>query len=107
MRNSNINSSIANAFARFVNAANEMLCAFLPELSRLQHPGAGVPAYPTAISPGNSGAAMQLQLLTPGVANTVRKPFGKDLESRYLPTFSDREWQTPGTTRRQTSLGAR
>lgn len=105
MRNSNINSSIANAFARFVIAGNEMLCAFFPGLSRLQHPGAGYPAYPTAILPGNFGAAMQLQLLTPGVTNTVEKPFGKDDSSRYLPAISDRTWQTPDTTRRQTIAG--
>ena len=105
MRNSNINRSIANSFARFVDAGNEMLFAFLPELSRLQHPCAGFPAYPTAILPWNSGAAMQLQLLSPGLANTVEKPIGRDDSSRDVPTTSVRNWQTPVSTRRQTRLG--
>lgn len=105
MRTSNINHSIANSFARLVNAGNEMLFAFLPQRSRLENPCAGFPAYPTAIWHGNSGAAMQLQPLKPGVANTVQEPIGRDDSSRYMPTTSVRDWQTPGTTRRQTSLG--
>ena len=104
MRTSNLNRSIAS-IARFIDAGNEMLFAFLPELLRLQHPCAGFPAYPTAISPGNSGAAIQLQLLKPGVANTVARLIGRDDVSSYLPTTSVRNWQTPGVTRRQTRLG--
>jgi hypothetical protein len=105
MRISNINHSIANSIARFVDAGNEMLFAFLPERLRLQHSCAGFPAYPTAVLPGNSGAAIQLQLLKPGVASTAWKLFGRDDSSRYMPTTSVRDWQLPGVTRRQTRWG--
>ena len=114
MRNSNIISSIANAFARFSNAGNVVVSALLPvrpSLSmvgsrRLQHPCAGLPVYPTAILPGNPGAAMQMQLLTLGRTSFAEKPFGKgEFTAFYLPTISDRDWQTPGSTRRQTKQG--
>ena len=107
MRITNINSTIANAFARLVNAA-EMLCAlFATPLRRLDFSWAGAPANPTAILPGNPGTAVQVQLLMPGEVSFDGRLFGKDYSSKYLPIVSDRDWQTPGMTRRQTRWGHR
>ena len=102
MRTSIINSTIANASARLVNAVETMRALFATQLRRLDFSWAGVPAVSTSILRGNPGAAKQVQLLMPGRVSSVEEKFGKDHVSFYLPSNSDRNWLTPGLTRRQT-----
>lgn len=108
MRNTNIISSIANASERFVNAGIEMLAALLPAgQQRLYLLCAGQPANLSQILPGNSGAAFQVRLLTYGTGHSD-KDFGRPVDqvsASYLSMTSDRDWQKPGTTSRQTRLG--
>lgn len=107
MRITNINSSNTNVIVRFVNAGIEMLDALLPaEQQRLQLLCAGQPANLSTILPGNRRAAFQVQLLTAGTSHiSTRKDFGKDVDRRYLPGISERDWQMPGTTSRQKNSG--